>query len=70
MLAAGGMFGHAKVIEGRRPPHAAKRAQAVVDTVGDRLSQAEMLARFVCDLARDGAGRGVRRLPRFAPSRR
>jgi hypothetical protein len=62
VLAAGGMFGHAKVIAGRRPPHAAKRAQAVVDAAGDRLSQAEMLTRFVCDLARDGADRHVQRL--------
>src|SRR5262249_28279925 len=51
VLAAGGMFGHARVIAGRRAPHAAKRAQAVVDAAGDRLSQAEMLTRFVCDLA-------------------
>jgi hypothetical protein len=59
VLAAGGMFGHAKVIEGRRAPHAAKRAQAVVDAAGDRLSQAEMLTRFVCDLALAGADRDV-----------
>ena len=54
-LAAGGMFGHAKVIAGRRPPHAAKRAQAVVDLAGDRLSQAEMLTRFVCNLGAGGS---------------
>ena len=69
VLAAGGMFGHAKVIAGRRPPHAAKRAQAVVDAAGDRLSQAEMLTRFVCDLARDGADRDVRRLKAAAGER-
>ena len=62
VIAAGGMFGHTKVIAGRRPPHAAKRAQAVVDAAGDRLSQAEMLTRFVCDLALDGADHDVRRL--------
>jgi hypothetical protein len=62
VLAAGGMFGHGKVIAGRRPPHAATRAQAVVHAVGYRLSQAEMLTRFVCDLALDGADREVRRL--------
>ena len=55
VIAAGGMFGHTKVIAGRRPPHAAKRAQAVVDGAGDRLSQAEMLTRAVCDLALAGA---------------
>jgi hypothetical protein len=62
VLSSGGMFGHAKVIAGRRPPHAAKRAQAVVDAAGDRLSQAEMLTRFVCDLALEGADRDVSRL--------
>ena len=62
VLAAGGMFGHAKVIEGRRPPHAAKRAQAVVDRAGDRLNQAEILTRVVCDQALEGADRDVHRL--------
>jgi hypothetical protein len=69
VLAAGGMFGHAKVIEGRRPPHAAKRAQAVVDAAGDRLSQAEMLTRFVCDQALAGADADVRRLQASAGER-
>jgi hypothetical protein len=69
VLAAGGMFGHAKVIAGRRAPHAARRAQAVVDAAGDRLSQAEMLTRFVCDLALDGADRDVRRLKAAAGER-
>ena len=69
VLSAGGMFGHARVIAGRRPPHADKRAQAVVDAAGDRLSQAEMLTRFVCDLALDGADRDVRRLKSAAGAR-
>jgi hypothetical protein len=69
VLAAGGMFAHAKVIQGRRPPHAAKRAQAVVDAAGDRLSQAEMLTRFVCDVALDGAERDVARLQHAAGAR-
>ena len=69
VLAAGGMFAHAKVTEGRRPPHAAKRAQAVVDAAGDRLSQAEMLTRFVCDLALDGADRDLHRLKAAAGAR-
>jgi hypothetical protein len=69
VLAAGGMFGHAKVIAGRRAPHFAKRAQAVVDGAGDRLSQAEMLTRFVCDLALAGADRDVRRLQAAAGER-
>ena len=63
------MFGHAKVIAGRRPPHAGKRAPAVVDAAGDRRSQAEMLTRFVCDLALDGADRDVRRLNAAAGER-
>jgi hypothetical protein len=62
VIAAGGMFGHTKVIAGRRPPHAAKRAQAVVDRAGDRLTQAEMLTRGVCDLALAGADGDVRAL--------
>jgi hypothetical protein len=69
VLAAGGMFGHAKVIAGRLPPHAAERAQAVVDAAGDRLSQAEMLTRFVCELALAGADRDVRRLKAAAGPR-
>jgi hypothetical protein len=61
-IAAGGLFGHTKVIAGRQPPHAAKRAQAVVDAAGDRLSQAEMLTRAVCDLALARADHDVHRL--------
>jgi hypothetical protein len=62
VLAAGGMFGHAKVIAGRRKPHFAERSQAVVDAAGGRLAQAEMLTRSVCDLALEGADSDVRRL--------
>jgi hypothetical protein len=62
VIAAGGMFGHTKVIAGRRPPHSAKRAQAVVDSAGDRLSQAEVLTRAVCDLALARADQDLRRL--------
>lgn len=69
VIAAGGMFGHTKVIAGRRPPHAAKRAQAVVEQAGDRLSQAEMLTRFVCDQALDSADRDVARLRAAAGQR-
>jgi hypothetical protein len=69
VLSSGGMFGHAKVIAGRRAPHFAKRAQAVVDAAEDRLSQAEMLTRFVCDLALEGADRDVRRLEAAAGAR-
>ena len=51
VLAAGGMFAHCTVLAGRRPPHAARRAQAVVDGAGGRLAQAEQLVRQVADLA-------------------
>jgi hypothetical protein len=40
-----------------------------VHAAGDRLSQAEMLTRFVCDLALDGADRDVRRLKAAAGAR-
>ena len=40
-----------------------------MDAAGDRLSQAEMLTRFVCDLALDGADRDVRRLKAAAGER-
>ncbi len=68
VIAAGGMFGHAKVIEGRRPPHAAKRAQAVVDAAGERLTQAEMLTGFACNLALEGAVPDASRLKAAAGS--
>ncbi|MDX8151843.1 hypothetical protein SK069_09580 [Patulibacter brassicae] len=56
-LAAGGMFGHATVVAGRRPPHAAARAQAVVDAAGDHLNEAEVLVRVIADLTREGLPR-------------
>ena len=56
-LAAGGMFGHATVVAGRRPPHAATRAQAVVDAAGDHLNEAEVLVRVIADLTREGLPR-------------
>lgn len=69
VIAAGGMFGHTKVIAGRRPPHSAKRAQAVVDGAGDRLGQAEVLTRAVCDLALAGADSDLNRLRAAAGQR-
>jgi len=69
VLSSGGMYGHAKVIAGRRPPHFAARAKAVVDAAGERPTQAEMLTRFVCDLTRDGADRDVARLQAAAGPR-
>jgi len=51
VLAAGGLFGHAKVVVGRRPPHEARRSRAVIDAAGDEIMRAEMLTRLVCDVA-------------------
>ncbi|MGE4425553.1 MAG: hypothetical protein AB7G37_03765 [Solirubrobacteraceae bacterium] len=59
VIAAGGLFGHTKVVAGRQPPHAARRGQAVVDAAGDELSRAEMLVRAVADADRDGRPRDV-----------
>jgi hypothetical protein len=49
VLAAGGMFGHATVVSGRQAPHARRRGRAVIDAAGDRIMQAEILTRAVCD---------------------
>jgi len=53
-LAAGGMFGHAAVVAGRRPPHADRRAREVVARSGDRLNQAEIVVAAVVRLTREG----------------
>ncbi len=50
VLVAGGMFRHATVIAGRRAPHATRHGRAVIARAGDRIMQAEMLTRAVCDL--------------------
>jgi hypothetical protein len=49
VLAAGGMFGHARVVSGRRAPHAGRRGREVVAESRERVMQAEMLTRAVCD---------------------
>jgi len=51
VLVAGGMFGHATVVAGRRAPHATRRGREVIARAGDRIMQAEMLTRAVCDLS-------------------
>jgi len=43
------MFGHATVVSGRQAPHASRRGRAVIDRAGDRIMQAEILTRAVCD---------------------
>jgi hypothetical protein len=52
VLVAGGLFRHARVIRGRQAPHAAERGRAIVEAAGDRITQAEILTRAVCDVAR------------------
>jgi hypothetical protein len=49
VLAAGGMFGHARVVAGRRAPHATRRGREVVAESRDEVMRAEMLTRAVCD---------------------
>lgn len=61
VLVAGGLFGHATVVAGRQPPHAARRSRAVIDAAGDAIMQAEILTRVVCDACAAGG--------RFDPAR-
>lgn len=64
VLAAGGMFGHARVVSGRRAPHAARRGREVVTDAREEVMQAEMLTRAVCDVcagALDADPRAIRR---------
>lgn len=56
VLVAGGMFRHATVVAGRRAPHATRHGREVIARAGDRLMQAEMLTRAVCDLSAADAG--------------
>jgi hypothetical protein len=55
VIAAGGLFGETRVVEGRRPPHADRRGRAVADAAGETLRQAEILVRAACDAAAFGA---------------
>jgi hypothetical protein len=57
VLLAGGLFGHARVVGGRQAPHAAERGRAIIAAAGDRIMQAEMLTRAVCDAERGKLGR-------------
>jgi hypothetical protein len=52
VLVAGGLFGHASVVGGRQAPHAAERSRAIIAAAGDRVMQAEMVTRAVCDVVR------------------
>ena len=62
VIALGGLFGHTKVISGRQPPHAARRARAIVERAQEPLSQAEMLTRAASDLALAGTPNDLRAL--------
>lgn len=55
VIAAGGLFGEVRVVEGRRPPHEQRRGAAVTDAAGETLRQAEILVRAACDAAAFGA---------------
>jgi hypothetical protein len=52
VLVAGGLFRHARVVGGRQAPHAAERGRSIVKAAGDRITQAEMVTRVVCDVVR------------------
>jgi hypothetical protein len=52
VLVAGGLFRHARVICGRQAPHAAERGRMIIESAGDRIMQAEILTRAVCDVIR------------------
>jgi hypothetical protein len=52
VLVAGGLFRHARVVGGRQAPHAAERGRAIIKVAGDRITQAEMITRLVCDVVR------------------
>jgi len=54
VIAAGGLFGEVRVVEGRRPPHGERRGRAITDGAGETLRQAEILVRAVCDAAVSG----------------
>lgn len=54
VLADGGLFRGAKVVAGRRRPHAAERAREIVRARTEALTQAEMLTAAVCRVAERG----------------
>lgn len=52
-LAVGGLFAPAntRVVAGRQPPHAARKAREVVEQADEELKRAEIVVRTVADLA-------------------
>lgn len=59
VLAAGGTVQNASVVDGRQPPHAAARAEAIVAPARPMLQQAEVLVRAVADFALAGTPRDL-----------
>lgn len=59
VLAAGGTVQNASVVGGRQPPHAARRAEAIVAPARPMLQQAEVLVRAVADFALAGTARDI-----------
>ncbi|PTL56431.1 hypothetical protein [Paraconexibacter algicola] len=51
VLERGGMFDHCVVLEGRRKPHADRRAREIIRAAGTGLAHAELLVRAVSDAA-------------------
>ncbi|WP_445148979.1 hypothetical protein [Baekduia sp. Peel2402] len=62
VIAAGGLFGEVRVVEGRRPPHGEARGRAITEGAGETLRQAEILVRAVCDAAVSGEALTVARV--------
>ncbi|MGD9573500.1 MAG: hypothetical protein AB7V62_16605 [Thermoleophilia bacterium] len=60
VLAAGGMFRHARVVAGRRRPHATATGRTVIRESDDEITRAEMLVRAVCDVGAGADARGLR----------
>jgi hypothetical protein len=58
-LAAGGIVQNAILAEGRKPPHAERRARAITDRAGESLRQAEILVRATADASLDGGKRDM-----------
>lgn len=54
VIAAGGLFRHVTVVEGRQSQHAARRGRELIDAAGDAIMQAEILTRVVCDACAAG----------------
>ncbi|MDW5596942.1 hypothetical protein VSS74_21520, partial [Conexibacter stalactiti] len=68
VLAAGGMFRHATVVAGRRAPKATRHGRDVIDEAGDRIMQAEILTRVVCDACAGALAAGAAAPAAAAPA--